>query len=154
MMTAAEKIIDSLKFSFEEADEQKNLFTPAHVLYKCRITTPARRRYTFDYQCNPSATHEPTIKDCLYCLLSDASSVDYCTDEVDFLNEFGYIDDAESSRRAYTVRRFSPDFLHVETVGEFQEHATKWGAREAAKEVVQSYERIYVCFPDFKIDHF
>lgn len=27
-------------------------------------------------------------------------------------------------------------FLHVETVGEFQEHATKWGAREAAKEVV------------------
>lgn len=99
MMTAAEKIIDSLKFSFEEADEQKNLFTPAHVLYKCRITTPARRRYTFDYQCNPSATHEPTIKDCLYCLLSDASSVDYCTDEVDFLNEFGYIDDAESIRR-------------------------------------------------------
>lgn len=42
----------------------------------------------------------------------------------------------DGSRRAYTVRRFSPDFLHVETVGEFQEHATKWGAREAAKEVV------------------
>ena len=40
----------------------------------------------------------------------------------------------DGSRRAYTVRRFSPDFLHVETVGEFQEHATKWGAREAAKE--------------------
>lgn len=37
----------------------------------------------------------------------------------------------DGSRRAYTVRRFSPDFLHVETVGEFQEHATKWGAREA-----------------------
>jgi hypothetical protein len=42
----------------------------------------------------------------------------------------------DGSRRAYTVRRFSPDFLHVETVGEFQEHATKYGAREAAKEVV------------------
>lgn len=28
----AEKIIDSLKFTFEEADEQKDLFTPAHVL--------------------------------------------------------------------------------------------------------------------------
>lgn len=40
----------------------------------------------------------------------------------------------DGSRRAYTVRRFSPDFLHVETVGEFQEHATKWGAREAAEE--------------------
>jgi hypothetical protein len=31
----AEKIIDSLKFTFEEADEQKDLFTPSHVLYKC-----------------------------------------------------------------------------------------------------------------------
>lgn len=28
----AEKIIDSLKFTFEEADEQKDLFTPSHVL--------------------------------------------------------------------------------------------------------------------------
>ena len=43
----------------------------------------------------------------------------------------------DGSRRAYTVRRFSPDFLRVETVGEFQEHATKWGAREVAKEVIQ-----------------
>lgn len=33
-------------------------------------------------------------------------------------------------------RRFSPDFLSVETVGEFQEHATKWGTRETAKEVI------------------
>ena len=95
----AQKIIDSLKFTFEVADVQKNLFTPAHTLYKCRITTPARRRFTFDYQCNPSATHEPTKEDCLYCLLSDASMVDYCADEADFLNEFGYIDDAESIRR-------------------------------------------------------
>ena len=29
----AEKIIDSLKFTFEEAGEQKDLFTPSHVLY-------------------------------------------------------------------------------------------------------------------------
>lgn len=59
----AEKIIDSLKFTFKEADEQKDLFTPAHVLYKCRIINPEnKRRYTFDYQCNPSATHEPEKK--------------------------------------------------------------------------------------------
>ena len=45
----AEKIIDSLKFTFEEADEQKDLFTPSHVLYKCRIINPENnRRYTFD----------------------------------------------------------------------------------------------------------
>lgn len=90
---AAEKIIDSLKFTFEEADEQKDLFTPSHVLYKCRIINPANnRRYTFDYQCNPSATHEPTKEDCLYCILSDASCVESCADEADFLTEFGYID--------------------------------------------------------------
>lgn len=89
----AEKIIDSLRFTATEADEQKDLFTPSHVLYKCRIINPANnRRYTFDYQCNPSATHEPTKEDCLYCLLSDASCVDSCTDEADFLTEFGYID--------------------------------------------------------------
>lgn len=96
-MTAT-SIIESLKFTFEVADSQKNLFTPAHTLYKCRITTPARR-FTFDYQCNPVATHEPTKEDCLYCLLLDASSVDCCIDEADFLNEFGYIGDAESIRR-------------------------------------------------------
>lgn len=128
----AEKIIDSLRFTATEADEQKDLFTPSHVLYKCRIINPANnRRYTFDYQCNPSATHEPTKEDCLYCLLSDASCADSCTDEADFLTEFGYID---GSRRAYTVRRFSPDFLHIETVGEFQQYALKETAREAAKE--------------------
>lgn len=96
---AATNIIESLEFTFEVADNQKDLFTPAHTLYKCRITTPGRRRFTFDYQCNPVATHEPTKEDCLYCLLLDASSVDCCIDEADFLNEFGYIGDAESIRR-------------------------------------------------------
>lgn len=99
-MSNAEKIIDSMQFTATQAEEQKDLFTPSHVLYKCRIINPAnRRRYTFNYQCNPTATQEPTAKDCLYCLLSDASSVDYCTDEADFLNEFGYIDSADSIRR-------------------------------------------------------
>lgn len=40
----------------------------------------------------------------------------------------------DGSRRAYTVRRFSPDFLNIETVGEFQQYALKEAAREAAKE--------------------
>lgn len=96
-MTAT-SIIESLHFTFEVANDQKNLFTPAHTLYKCRITTPARRRFTFDYQCNP-AISVPSVKDCLYCLLSDASSVDFCIDEADFLHEFGYIGDSESIRR-------------------------------------------------------
>lgn len=45
----AEKIIDSLKFTFEEADEQKDLFTPSHVLYKCRIINPANNRDYFNF---------------------------------------------------------------------------------------------------------
>lgn len=94
----AEKIIDSLKFTSTDADEQKDIFTPSHTLFKCVIVTPARRRFTFPYQCN--AEHQQTTaKDCLSCLLSDASSVDYCTDEADFLQKFGYIDTDESIRR-------------------------------------------------------
>lgn len=44
--------------------------------------------------------------------------------------------DFNGSRRAFTVRRFSPDFLRIETVGEFQGYALKDTAREAAKEVI------------------
>ena len=97
-MTAT-TIIDSLKFSAKVADEQKDLFSPSHTLYKCVIKNPAsRKQFTFSYQCNAAYT-QPSVKACLYCLLSDASSVDHCTDEEDFLNEFGYIDDADSIRR-------------------------------------------------------
>lgn len=72
----AEKIIDSLRFTATEAEEQKDLFTPSHTLYKCLIVTPSRRRFTFAYQCN--ATYkQPSKEDCLYCLLSDAQSVEY-----------------------------------------------------------------------------
>lgn len=31
----AENIIDSLKFTATEAEEQKDLFTPSHTLFKC-----------------------------------------------------------------------------------------------------------------------
>lgn len=97
-MTAT-TIIDSLKFSATVADEQKDLFSPAHTLYRCVIKNPAsRKQFTFSYQCN-AAYKQPCVKECLYCLLSDASSVDYCADVADFLNEFGYIDDADSIRR-------------------------------------------------------
>lgn len=99
-MLNAQKIIDSLKFSATVADVQKDLFTPAHVLYKCVIVNPAnRRRFTFDYQCNPSATHEPTKEDCLYCLLSDASCYECAADVDDFLTEFGYTDSLQSIRK-------------------------------------------------------
>lgn len=95
----AEKIIDSLKFTFEQADEQKDLITPAHVLYKCRFIATTGSVYTFKYQCNPSATHEPTKKDCLYCLLSDASCFESAFNVDDFIKEFGYDADLQSIRK-------------------------------------------------------
>ena len=62
-MLNANAIIKSLKFTATEAEEQKDLFTPSHVLYKCRIINPANnRRYTFNYQCNPTAADELTSK--------------------------------------------------------------------------------------------
>lgn len=101
-MTAS-NIIESLKFSAKVADEQKGLISPAHTLYKCVIKNPANnKRFTFPYQCNTTYT-QPSAKECLYCLLSDASSVDYCIDEADFLEEFCFIDDADSIRRGLRV---------------------------------------------------
>ena len=46
MTTTAENIIDKVKFSYIEADEQKDLFSPSHMLYKCRITYGGRQ-FTF-----------------------------------------------------------------------------------------------------------
>lgn len=98
-MLNAQKIIDSLKFSATVADAQKDLFSPAHVLYKCVIVNPSsRRRYSFNYQCNQTHS-EPSAADCLYCLFSDAGAVEYTTDIDDFLKEFGYVDSLENVRK-------------------------------------------------------
>lgn len=98
-MLNAEKIIDSLKFSATVADVQKDLFTPAHMLYKCVIVNTAnRRRYTFNYQCIPTYS-QPSAKECLSCLFSDASAFEYTTDIDDFLKEYGYVDSLENVRK-------------------------------------------------------
>lgn len=39
--------------------------------------------------------------------------------------------------RLYTVRQFSPDFMSIETVGEFQEHASKRTAERARDRYVK-----------------
>lgn len=91
-MLNAEKIIDSLKFSATVAGVQKDLFTPAHILYRCVVMNPAnRRRYTFTYQCNPTYS-QPSAKECLSCLFSDAGAFECAADIDDFLKEYGYDD--------------------------------------------------------------
>ena len=48
-------------------------------------------QYTFDYQCNTSATY-PNLKDCMECIIGDMMAYDGAVDVVDFCNEFGYED--------------------------------------------------------------
>ena len=86
----AQNIMDSMKFSAQVAPVQSDLFTPSHVLYKCKVVNNGKQ-YTFDYQCNPTYK-APNIEDCLYCLFSDASCVDCVADVDDFLREMGYTD--------------------------------------------------------------
>ena len=83
-------MLEKIKFSYEVADSQDNLFTANHTRFKCKIKLDGVR-YTFDYQCITSY-NEPNLKDCLDCLLLDASCYEQSHDVVDFCNEFGYED--------------------------------------------------------------
>lgn len=78
-------MLENIKFSYVVADEQKDLFTNQHVLYKCKIQYNGKS-YSFPYQCNKNYT--PELKDVLDCLFLDASCADYTLDE--FAEEFGY----------------------------------------------------------------
>lgn len=78
-------MLENIKFSYVVADEQTDLFSNQHVLYKCKIQYNGKS-YTFNYQCNRS--RKPELKDVLDCLLLDASCADYTLDE--FAEEFGY----------------------------------------------------------------
>lgn len=78
-------MLENIKFSYSVADEQKDLFTNQHILYKCKIQYNGKS-YSFPYQCNRSRT--PELKDVLDCLFLDASCANYTLDE--FAEEFGY----------------------------------------------------------------
>lgn len=94
-------ILKNIKFTAAVAEEQKDLFTPAHTLYKCKIKYNGKQ-YSFDYQCNTDY-EKPNKKNCLYCLLSDASYVNYYTSVDDFLTEFGYTDNLQNIRKGEKV---------------------------------------------------
>lgn len=78
-------MLENIKFSYKVADEQKDLFSSQHVLYKCKIQYNGKS-YSFPYQCNRK--RKPELKDVLDCLFLDASCANYTLDE--FAEEFGY----------------------------------------------------------------
>lgn len=83
-------MLNKIKFSYKVAENQNNLFTPAHTRFKCKIKVDGLQ-YTFDYQCNTDYMY-PTLKDCMECILGDAMSYDNARDVIDFCNELGYTD--------------------------------------------------------------
>ena len=98
-------MLNKIKFSYREADEQKNLFTPYHTLFKCKIKIDGLQ-YTFNYQCN-TAVAEPNLIDCMYAIISDMDCYDAAKDMSDFNYEFGYIDD-----KAYKACKKTSKALH------------------------------------------
>lgn len=96
-MTKATNIINNVNFTYEVSDNQEGTFTPNHMRYRCVIKYN-NRQYTFEYQCNPSYV-KVTKKDCLGCLVSDASCAESALDVDDFLREFGYDNSLENIRK-------------------------------------------------------
>ena len=81
-------MLEKIKFSYIKSIKQDELFTPYHT--KFYYTIKYNEKYlSFPYQCNTSYTM-PNLKDCLNCLLLDASCWDDYKNLEDFANEFGY----------------------------------------------------------------
>lgn len=90
----------------KESLNQSNTFTPYHKRYDVEIFMFENTKSDFDkiekfksgdyksinfeYQCNPKY-NKPTLKDCLYAIVSDAQSYECCDDDIQFFaDSFGY----------------------------------------------------------------
>ena len=59
------------------------------------------RRLTVPFYQGTAITHEPTAADVLYCLCSDATSVENASSFEDWCADFGYDTDSRSAERIY-----------------------------------------------------
>lgn len=98
-------MLNKIKFSYREADNQTGLFTPCHTLFKCKIKVDGCQ-FTFNYQCN-TAHDTPNLLDCMYAIITDMDCYDSCRDMEDFNFEFGYLDD-----KAYKACKKTSKALH------------------------------------------
>ena len=102
-------MLNKIKFSYRENDEQNNLFTLSHTLFKCKIKVDGLQ-YTFPYQCN-TAVAEPNLKDCMECLISDMYAYDDSRDMLDFVNEYGYTTET-GAKEAWKACKKTSKALH------------------------------------------
>lgn len=121
-------MFNKIKFSYREADNQNNTFTPNHTRFKCKIKY-CGLQYTFDYQCN-TAYSEPNMRDCIYAATCDMFTYDNCRDIADFIAEYGY-DDIKAASRAYKGCKKTSIALHRlftdDELDELMEELTEMG---------------------------
>lgn len=98
-------MLNKIKLSYHEAENQKDCFTPYHTRFKCKIKY-CGLSYTFYYQCNVSHD-EPNLIDCMRAIILDMDCYDGCRDMADFNLEFGYMDD-----KAYKTCKKTSKALH------------------------------------------
>ena len=102
-------MLNKIKFTYREAEEQKDLFTPYHTLFKCKIKVDGLQ-FTFPFQCN-TAHDEPNLSMCMNALLLDASCYEETEGLLDFCTEFGY-DDNKKGIKAYKACKKTYKALH------------------------------------------
>ena len=118
-------MLEKINFSCTESDNQNELFTVYHTRFDCMIKYNGKQ-FSFPYQCNTSHTM-PNLKDCMECLLLDASSFENTTDILDFADEFGYDSylDIAKIRKIYKACEKTYNRLHkmftVEELVELEE---------------------------------
>lgn len=101
-------IIDKIEFSYEESENQDNLFTSKHIKYDASITYK-ERTFTTTYQTAKDVKKD----DVLWCICSDMAAYDSAKDIDDFVNEFGYDDEKVSEvLRIYNTCKDTSYILH------------------------------------------
>lgn len=98
-------MLNKIKLTYRESNDQSNLWTPYHTRFKCKIKY-CGLSYTFSYQCNTDYD-TPNLINCLGAIISDMNCYDSCRDMSDFNWEFGYTDD-----KAYKACKRTSKALH------------------------------------------
>ena len=81
-------MLNKIKFSYREANDQSHNFTSYHTKFKCKIKY-CGLQYAFTYQCNTDYD-EPNLVACLYAITSDMFCYDNSRNFTDFCDELGY----------------------------------------------------------------
>lgn len=120
-------MLNKIKFSYRESNNQNNTFTPYHTRFKCKIKVDGLQ-FTFPFQCN-AAHNEPNLKICMSVLLLDASCYEECGGFLDFCTEFGYNED-KKGLKAYEACKKTYKALHRlftdEELGELYDEINEW----------------------------